>query len=178
MKKLFTIVMLLGSVQLFAQGQLQKEASGNISYTSDHVMQLAEAIPAEKYSWAPEEGVRSVAGVLAHIITLNYFFGSKLGGTVPEGINMMSIEKDLTEKEEITAALKQSYEMLITAVQKAKDESLSEKVEYPFPGEYTNMSSILIAMSHTNEHLGQLIAYARMNGITPPWSMAEHGGGE
>jgi hypothetical protein len=46
-------------------------------------------------------------------------------------------------------------------------------VEFPFPGEFTSMSAILISLGHTNEHLGQLIAYARMNGITPPWSQTK-----
>jgi uncharacterized damage-inducible protein DinB len=175
MKKLLLIAMMFVSVQLFAQGQLQKESVGNITYASDHIMQLADAFPADKYSWAPEEGVRSFAGVCAHIISANYFFGSKLGATLPEGVNPMTIEQELTEKEEIKSALKQSYDILLAAISNTKDESLPLKVEYPFPGEFTNMSSILIALSHTNEHLGQLIAYSRMNGVTPPWSGTEGG---
>lgn len=170
MKNLITIIVLLFSVNVFGQGQLQKETAGNLTYTSGKVMQLAEAIPAEKYSWSPQEGVRSVAEVFAHIIGANYFFAMKLGAKTPEGVNMQTIEKDLTTKEEISAALKQSYDVIIAAVKNAKDDALDDKVEYPFPGEFTNMSSILIAMSHSNEHLGQLIAYSRMNGITPPWS--------
>jgi len=85
-------------------------------------------------------------------------------------LDKIRIEKDLKTKEEITAALKQSYEVIINAVKNTKDAALATKVEFPFPGEFTNMSSILIALSHSNEHLGQLIAYSRMNGITPPWS--------
>ena len=50
------------------------------------------------------------------------------------------------------------------------DDALATKVEFPFPGDYTNTTAVLIALSHCNEHLGQLIAYSRMNGITPPWS--------
>jgi hypothetical protein len=47
---------------------------------------------------------------------------------------------------------------------------MTKKVEFPFPGEYTDMSAVLISVGHSNEHLGQLVAYARMNGITPPWN--------
>jgi len=175
MKKLLTIFLMCLSFTAFSQGQLQQEATGTIQFASGKLTQLAEAIPADKYSWAPAEGVRSVAGVYAHLISANYFFASKLGAKIPEGVNMQTLEQDLDEKEEITKALKESFDLVTKAVQEAKDETLSEKVEYPFPGEFTNMSSILIIMTHTNEHLGQLIAYARMNNITPPWSM---GGGE
>ena len=58
----------------------------------------------------------------------------------------------------------------VNAIQNTTDASLSAKLVLPFPGEYTNMTAILILLGHSNEHLGQLIAYARSNGIKPPWS--------
>lgn len=170
MKSLFALAGVIISLNAFCQGQLQREASGNMSFVSGRVMQLAQIIPGEKYAWAPQQGVRSFAGVFAHIVSANYFFATKLGAKLPAGVEMESIEMKLKSKEEIAAALKQSYEVVINAVKNAKDADLSAKVEYPFPGEFTNMSSILIVMSHSNEHLGQLIAYSRMNGIKPPWS--------
>jgi uncharacterized damage-inducible protein DinB len=173
MKNLLPIAALLFSLQAFCQGQFQKESSGSLTFVSGQVMQLAQAIPADKYSWSPQAGVRSVAEVCAHIISGNYFFGSKLGAKIPEGIKMETLEKDLKTKEAITAELKRSYEMVIGAIKNTNDAALPKKVEFPFPGEFTSMSAILISLGHTNEHLGQLIAYARMNGITPPWSQAK-----
>lgn len=170
MKSLFALAGVILSLNAFCQGQLQKETSGSLTFTSGRVMQLAQAIPAEKYAWAPQTGVRSFAGVFAHIVSANYFFATKLGAKLPAGVEMESIEMKLKTKEDIAAALKQSYDVIIGAVKNAKDTELASKVEYPFPGEFTNMSSILIALSHSNEHLGQLIAYSRMNGIKPPWS--------
>ena len=170
MKKPFTLAAFLISIAAIGQGQLQKEAVGTLTYSSGQVMQLAQAIPAEKYSWAPQAGVRSVAEVFAHIISANYFFASKLGAKIPEGVKMETLEKDLKTKEQISSALKQSYETILGAVKNTKDGDLGKKVEFPFPGSYTDMSAILIVMGHSNEHLGQLVAYARMNGITPPWS--------
>lgn len=171
MKNLFTIIaVLLFSVQAFCQGQFQKETSGSLTRVSGQVMQLAQAIPADKFSWAPQAGVRSIAEVCTHIISANYFFGSKLGAKIPDGVNMETLEKDLKTKEAISAELKRSYEMVTNAIKDSKDASLPNKVVFPFPGEFTNMSTILIVLGHSNEHLGQLIAYARMNGITPPWS--------
>lgn len=170
MKKLLTIAALLFSIQAFCQGQFQKETSGLITYTSGHIMQLAQAIPADKYSWSPQAGVRSVAQVCAHVISANYFFASKLGGKIPDGVKMESLESDLKTKEAIAAELKRSYEVAINAVKNIPDATLATKVEFPFPGEFTNMTAALILLGHTNEHLGQLIAYARSNGIKPPWS--------
>jgi uncharacterized damage-inducible protein DinB len=173
MKNLLPIVALLFSLQAFSQGQFQKETSGSLSYVSGQVMQLAQAIPADKYAWAPQTGVRSVAEVCAHIISANYFFASKLGATIPDGVKMETIEKDLKTKEAITSELKRSYETMIGAIKSANDAALAKKVEFPFPGEFTGMTAILISLGHSNEHLGQLIAYARMNGITPPWSQGK-----
>jgi len=170
MKNLLTVVVLFICVSAFGQGQLQKEASGNLMFSSGQVQQLAGAIPADKYSWTPQAGVRSVAEVCAHIVSANYFFASKLGAKIPDGVKMETIEKDLKTKEQVSAALKQSYDLIIGAVKNLKDGDMAKKVEFPFPGEYTDMSAVLIAVGHSTEHLGQLIAYARMNGITPPWN--------
>ncbi|MBS1681733.1 MAG: DinB family protein [Bacteroidetes bacterium] len=170
MKRLTTLFLLLLSLQAFCQSQFQKESAGLIGYASGHVMELANAIPADKYAWRPEAGVRSVAEVIAHIASANYMFASGLGAKMPDGIKMETLEKDLKTKEAIAAELKRSYEVILTAIKNLPDASLANKVVFPFPGEYTSMSAVLIALGHSNEHLGQLIAYARTNGITPPWS--------
>lgn len=170
MKTLLTIATLLFSLQAFCQGQFQNETAGSIGYASGHVMQLAQAIPADKYTWSPQTGVRSVAQVCAHIVSANYMFASKLGAKIPEGVNMETLETDLKTKDAIAAELKRSYDVVINAIKNTPDASLANKVEFPFPGDFTSMSTILILVAHSNEHLGQLIAYARMNKITPPWS--------
>ena len=170
MKSLFLIATLLLALQAFCQGQFQNETAGSISYTSGHVMQLAKEIPADKYSWSPGTGVRSVAQVFAHIISANYFFASKLGAKMPSDLKMETLETDLKSKDAITAELKRSYDLALNAIKNTPDASLTQKVEFPFPGEFTNMSVVLIILAHSNEHLGQLIGYARMNNITPPWS--------
>lgn len=170
MKKLLTIFALFLAAHAFGQGQFQMESVGSLTFVSGHVKQLAAAIPSEKYSYKPQEGVRSIAEVCAHIISANYFFGSKLGAKIPADVKMETIEKDLKTKDVIEKELNRSYEILISAIKNTKDASLSNKVEFPFPGEFTNMTTILISLGHSNEHLGQLIAYARMNNVKPPWS--------
>lgn len=170
MKRLLFICALFVSASTFAQNQVQTETTNQISYAAGHIMQLAEAIPEDKYDWSPGEGVRSVSGVLYHVISANYFFGTKLGGTLPSGVNMETLEQDLKTKADLTAALKQSSDFIVATIKNVDDSAMPNKVEFPFPGEYTTMTAILIAQGHCNEHLGQLIAYGRMNGITPPWS--------
>lgn len=170
MRFVFTLIALSISTLAFCQGLFQKETVNSLTFVSGHVIDLAKAIPAEKYSYAPQQGVRSVADVCGHIISANYFFASKLGAKIPADVNMMTIEKDIKTKEVAEKELKRSYDILIESIKNTKDASLSAKVEFPFPGEYTSMSAIIIALGHSNEHLGQLIAYGRVNGIKPPWS--------
>ena len=170
MKNLITVVALLLSFEAFCQGQFQKESVGMLGYSSGQVMQLTQAIPADKFSYTPQAGVRTVAQVCAHIISANYLFASKLGAKIPADVKMESLEMDLKTKEAVTAELKRSYELVTSAITAAKDADLAKKVELPFPGDFTGMSVIMIVTNHTFEHLGQLIAYARANSITPPWS--------
>lgn len=170
MKNLLTALALFTTSLSFCQSQFQKESAGTLAHVSGQVMQLAKAIPADKYSYTPQQGVRTVAGVCAHIISANYFFASKLGGKIPSDVKMETLEKDMVSKDVIEKELKRSFDLIIESVKTTRDESLPMKVEFPFPGDYTGMSAILISMTHANEHLGQLVAYARMNGITPPWS--------
>lgn len=170
MKHLLTALALVVSMSAFSQGQFQKESVGSLTFVSGHVKDLAKAIPADKYSYTPQAGVRSVAEVFGHIVSANYFFASKLGAKVPADVNMQTIEKDLKTKEAVEKELKRSYDLIIETIKNTKDASLANKVEFPFPGEFTQMTAILIVLGHSNEHLGQLIAYARMNGIKPPWS--------
>jgi uncharacterized damage-inducible protein DinB len=170
MRYLITLAALVLATSTFGQGQFQKESVNSLTFVSGHVMQLAKAIPAEKYTFTPQQGVRSVADVCGHIISANYFFASKLGAKIPADVKMETIEKDIKTKEVAEKELKRSYDILIESIKNTKDASLSSKLEFPFPGEYTTMSAILISLGHSNEHLGQLIAYGRMNGIKPPWS--------
>jgi len=170
MKYQFAVVALLVSFEAFCQGQFQKESAGSLTYVSGQVMMLAQAIPGDKYSFTPQTGVRSVAEVCAHIISANYFFASKLGATIPADVKMETLEKDLKAKDAIAKEMKRSYDLMINAIKNTSDAALATKVEFPFPGEFTSMSAILISLAHSNEHLGQLVAYSRMNNITPPWN--------
>lgn len=140
---------------------------------SGKLMSLAEAFPADKYSWRPAEGIRSVSEVFMHVVGANYFLTSQLGGEMPEGVGR-SLEQRVTSKEEALPVLKASIDH-VTEVLAGLDESTLGKTHTFFDQETTGYEVLLHVLSHAHEHLGQAIAYARSTGVVPPWSA---GGGE
>ena len=166
------VALLLIPVLGMSQGEnnLQSAVSGQISFNENRIVALAEAIPADMYTWRPAEGVRSVSESLLHVASANYFFFLKCGQAPPEDVDLMMLEKSTTDKSAIMAELRKSFDYARQGIDAIADADLGDKVEFPFPGEYTKQSAIMICGDHCAEHLGQLIAYARMNGVTPPWS--------
>ncbi len=134
------------------------------------ILGLAEATPAEKFAWRPAEGVRSVSEVYMHIADSNYLFLGFAGVKAPEGISP-SMEKDVTEKAAVIEALKKSFAHLRAGVASIADASLDKPVKM-FGHDTTVRGVLFVAATHEHEHLGQSIAYARMNGIVPPWTAA------
>jgi uncharacterized damage-inducible protein DinB len=141
----------------------------DIEGAEKELISLAEAVPAEKYSWRPGEGVRSISEVYMHVAGANYYVPNFAGVTPPPGIPQ-DMEKTITEKEKVIEALKKSFVHLHHAVENTPDSDFDKKVKF-FGGEEATVRYVfLVAASHCHEHLGQSIAYARTNGIVPPWS--------
>ena len=131
---------------------------------------LAEAIPEEKYSWRPGEGVRSVREVVVHVASANYYLPSFIGIKPPEEFSE-DMEKTITTKSAAIKALTESFEYFRNELKKMSDADLDKPAE--FFGQKSDVRGLLFVLaSHTHEHLGQLIAYARMNGVVPPWTAA------
>lgn len=148
---------------------------GDFDRAADKVVSLAEAIPADKYGWGPE-GVRTVIQSLMHIAGANYGLGSGLGAAVPEGVNPMTLEETVTTRDEALKVLKASIDHARSAIEGTKGMDLNAEKEL-FGRKMSTQSIILIINGHMHEHLGQLIAYARMNGVVPPWSAAQSSDG-
>ena len=142
----------------------------NWDYVTGHLVALAEAVPAEKYTWRPAEGVRSVSEVYMHVAGANFYLPSALGVALPPGLSR-EMEKE-TDKAKVVAALKDSIAHARKAVEGADPATLGQEVEL-FGRKMTRADVLLILLSHAHEHLGQAIAYARSNGVAPPWSRAE-----
>lgn len=134
------------------------------------IIELATAMPAEKYGWRPTNGVRSVSEVYMHIAGGNYFLASFVG-MKPPSYDTRTLEK-ITEKQRVLDELKRSFDHLRTAAMKASDADLDKPIKM-FGNDTTVRGGFITALNHLHEHLGQSIAYARMNGVVPPWSGRE-----
>ena len=128
---------------------------------------LAEAMPADKFSWSPGPGVMTVAKVYGHVARYNYLYpATSLGAPAREGRDADGAE-DLGEKAALVARLKESREHVRQVVKGLQDPGRATK-QYGRAG--PQWSVLLQLVAHMNEHLGQSVAYARMNGVVPPWS--------
>ena len=132
---------------------------------------LAEAVPAEKYSWRPAPGVRSISEVFTHVAGANYLFPSMAGVQPPAGVDR-NMEKTITEKPKVQDVLKQSFEHARKAVQGLSDADMAKEIKF-FGRPMKEESLFFVMANHMHEHLGQAIAYARVNGVVPPWSAKE-----
>lgn len=132
------------------------------------ILGLAEATPADKYGWRPAPGVRSISEVYIHIVGGNYLFAG-LAGIKPPGAPDKDMEKNVTEKAKVIEELKKSFAHLRAGIAPMPDANLDKTVKF-FGRDFTVRGVLLTAANHEHEHLGQSIAYARMNGITPPWA--------
>jgi uncharacterized damage-inducible protein DinB len=130
---------------------------------------LAEAMPAEKYGWRPGEKVRSVGEVFMHVAGGNYFVTGLMGAKRPEGINPREFDKDANDKAKTIATMKASFEHVRKYLAGLSEADLQKKMKV-FDHDGTAQELALIVATHNHEHLGQAIAYARMNGVVPPWS--------
>lgn len=130
---------------------------------------LAEATPAEKFAWRPAEGVRSTGEVFAHVAGANYFLTTFWGAKIPEGIDPRSFEKSGADKAATVATLKNSFAYLRQAAQGLSASDLNRSIKL-FGRDAAVSDALMTLATHAHEHLGQSIAYARMNKITPPWS--------
>lgn len=146
----------------------REQFNRSFQYAS-RVLELAKAMPEESYDWRPGEGVMSVEEVYTHIAHYNYLYLSKqLDVPVPDDILMEEIES-IGGKKKVVAILERSIKHVINAVEKLPDSKLSEETE--LYGRTVNGQAVLLQLiTHKSEHVGQSIAYARMNGIVPPWS--------
>jgi uncharacterized damage-inducible protein DinB len=137
--------------------------------SSAKVLQLAEAIPETKYAWRPAPGVRSISETLVHIALGNYYTGSDAGVKAPADILGDQHERTITNKQDVVAFVRRANTHLREALERLTDEDL-QRPTIMFSQSTTYQNVYLFGIAHVHEHLGQLIAYARMNGVAPPWS--------
>lgn len=148
----------------FAEAFLPK-----FNYSAERLVALAEATPAELFSWSPGEGTMSTEHVYMHIAHYNYMYPvENMGATAPAGVDMGAIEA-ITGKEAVLQMLRASIAYTQALAESITAEELAASTT--LYGQSTQKWDVLFQLqSHLSEHTGQLIAYARMNDIVPPWS--------
>jgi uncharacterized damage-inducible protein DinB len=140
-----------------------------IAYYEQRYTRLAEAIPADKYTWRPGDGVRSVGEVYAHIVAANYGVGRAFGAQPPAGVDPKAIAAAASNKAQTLQALKDSFAYFQQAIAALSDAN-DDKPLKMFGRQTTQRGAFIMVTGHFGEHLGQSIAYARVNGIVPPWT--------
>lgn len=149
----------------------------DIGQLEEKLIGLADAIPEDKYGWRPGEGVRSVGEVAMHVAADNYFLPVFAGVAAPAatGIkpgdypSVQAYEQRKATKAESIKAMRESFAHLKQSMSGTDQAFLDKKLDV-FGMQMSGMDLWVLTATHLHEHLGQMIAYARSNGVVPPWS--------
>jgi uncharacterized damage-inducible protein DinB len=168
-------VELLGVKEAAPQPAARADLSLALHDLEAHVMALAKAVPEEKYSWKPAPGVRSFQQVFLHIaygnqLLLNIALNSPQGDALRKQVEEQAANENApVSKDKVIEILAGSFTAIHQAIDRARAATLTRGVD--FFGTPATTNGVLIDLeTHMAEHLGQAIAYSRMNGIVPPWS--------
>jgi uncharacterized damage-inducible protein DinB len=171
--KTLLLAIVFGALTLHAQGDpmegLWQGYDGEWGHVSRQLVALAEAIPAEKFAWRPGAGVRSTSEVFMHVALANFYLLSITGPKLPADFKPESMEKTVTAKADVIDWLKRSLDAVKSAHASVTSADVQRSVQVFGRGSTVDGMYLRIIV-HANEHMGQLVAYARMNGIVPPWS--------
>jgi hypothetical protein len=190
MKKLFLALMIvtaaLGLSGIGASGQ-----STDSSATADHTppsydmkaqalfdleavqkkfVDLANTVPADKLTWRPSTDSRSFAEVFLHVAGERYGILGLMGAEAPAGFDRKTFEKSTTDRTQIVAELNKSFDFTKKAIGGMTNADFAKLL--PKLGPQANAGDVVyILVADAHEHLGQSVAYARENGIVPPWTV-------
>ena len=169
MKFLVSIFLCFSTFFVSAQDMVvQSNLKGLLSHQQSQIVDLLNAFSEDQMDWRPAEGVRSVREAFLHIASSNYFLASGMGIKTPDDVDMNAIN-NLTGKKNIEAALNKSFAFIIDKIGQIKSSDFEKEVDFGF-AKMSMVSAMMLILEHVSEHKGQLIAYARSNGVVPPWS--------
>ncbi len=148
---------------------IRDEILDHFQRSSYKISELARVMPAEKLSWAPGEGVMQVGEVYMHIARYNFMYlDENLGIAPPDGFDYADIES-IRDKEKVREIHEMSVRHVMEQVGALTAVQLAGQTEL-YGRTVQGWAVLLQLVSHMNEHVGQSVSYARMNGIVPPWS--------
>lgn len=180
----FTAVTLVVAAPLAAQQQATAARAGimgelmtDVAGVQKKLVSLAREMPQDKYEWRPGTDVRSVSEVFLHVAGENYGIPASVGVPVDPATGLKAtdfaavtkFEQQKLSREAMVQAIDKSYAYLLKAMNDTPDATLDEKVTF-FGQQMTRRAVWVATVNHMHEHLGQAIAYARSNGVVPPWS--------
>lgn len=172
-----------GSIPAFAQGadnaatadhttpsyDMKAQALVDLDVVQKKFVGLANAFPADKFTWRPSADSRSFAEVLLHVAGERYTILSLMGATPPSSFDRKTYEKQTTDKDKIIAELNSSWDFAQKAINGMSNADFAKLL--PKLGPQANAGDVVyILVADAHEHLGQSIAYARMNDVVPPWT--------
>jgi uncharacterized damage-inducible protein DinB len=149
---------------------LKAQALLDLQGINKKCVDLAQALPGDKLTWRPSSDTRSFAEVFLHVAGERYGILSMMGAKPPEGFKAREFEKSTTEKDRIVQDLNQSWDFANNTISSMSNADFAKPL--PKLGPQANEGDVVyILVADAHEHLGQLIAYARQNGIVPPWTV-------
>jgi hypothetical protein len=154
--------------------EVRKQFVADLDTLQHKFMALANAIPADKYSWRPAPGVRSVGEVFMHVASEFYVYtpmayGAPASPVVGRGADALKHFESMSSKPEVLKHLKEGFDYAAKSLLDLDPAKLAGQQKL-FGGNHTIIETSFDMTDDLHEHLGQLIAYARMNGVVPPWS--------
>lgn len=190
MNKMFLAVLLLsmslsvGSMRASAQNSemaanadhtapsydMKAQSLVDLARVQKKFVDLANAIPADKLTWRPSADSRSFAEVFLHVAGERYGILGLMGTAPPAGFDGKKFEKSTTKRAQIIEDLNTSWEFAQKAINGMSNADFAKLL--PKLGPQANAGDVIyILVADAHEHLGQLVAYARENGIVPPWTV-------
>jgi len=150
---------------------------GGIKNAESEFVPAAEAMPEDKYGFAPTngefKGVRTFGQQVKHVAAVNYIVAAAmLGEKPPMDLGGENGPDNIKSKAEIVKFIKDSYVYAHKAVATVTAENATGEVELPF-GKFTRMGLGMLFTAHSFDHYGQMAVYLRMNGIVPPASRGQ-----
>jgi uncharacterized damage-inducible protein DinB len=150
---------------------MKAQAALDLDGVNKKFLSLAEALPQDKYNWRPSSDSRSFAEVFLHVAGERYFILGLMGAAPPPGFDGKTFEKSTTDKAKIVEELNKSWDYTQKTIQGMANSDYAKLL--PKLGPDANEGDVIyILVADAHEHLGQLVAYARVNGIVPPWTAA------
>jgi hypothetical protein len=145
-----------------------------LSYTEDQFLSVAEAMPAEKYSYIPSapggkfDGVRSFGEQVKHVACGNFAFFNEIEGKAPPADCEKGGPAPAKTKAELLQYLRDSFAYGNRVLATINPQNAMDRVEGRYGGPNTKLGMAVIAVWHIADHYGQVVYYVRLNGIVPP----------